>query len=57
MSAYFHFPPPLCRNPWFFSDMTFIRGTAEFRRFFWSLPNIINLFNISFPAKSIFLYH
>ena len=35
-------------------DMTFSRRTAGFRRFFLSLPNIINLFDISFLAKSVF---
>ena len=39
------------------SDMTFFRETAELGRIFLSLLNIINLFDISFLAKSKFLYH
>ena len=38
-------------------DMTFFQRTAGFRLYFLSLPNIINLFDISFLAKSTFLYH
>ena len=38
-------------------DMIFLQQTAEFRLYFLSLLNIINLFDISFLAKSIFSYH
>ena len=57
-STYFHLPPLLCHNPWFFSDMTFFLQTVEFLFFFFlSFPNIINLFHIFFLAKSILLYY
>ena len=47
----------LTHNLWFFADMILFHQAAEFHRFFPSLPNIINLFDISFHDKSIFLYH
>ena len=56
-SAYFHLPPPLCCNPWFFSDMTFFCWTTELWRFFFflSFPNIIN-FLIYLSLPNLYFY-